>query len=79
MLFFRCTLGLMYSHLFISETEYIPMVINCMGKHLEFTRCFLYVKIKEQQYIIHYSPILIHPDIAGTCILLEITLIFIKM
>lgn len=39
----------------------------------------LYVKIKEQQYIIHYSPILIHPDISGTCILLEITLIFIKM
>nr|DAT52533.1 MAG TPA: hypothetical protein [Caudoviricetes sp.] len=36
----------MYSHLFISETEYIPMVINCMGKHLVITRCFLYAQNK---------------------------------
>lgn len=79
MLFLSLYIGSNVFALIFSETEYIPMVINCMGKHLEFTRCFLYVKIKEQQYIIHYSPILIHPDIAGTCILLEITLIFIKM
>ena len=31
---FRCTLGQMYSHLLVSETEYIPMIINCMEKHL---------------------------------------------